>query len=61
MKKARELIEGLPGGEMLPTDQDEVIKFLEEVKQQKRYWLSISIKVLRSLSFANTEIRSLNS
>lgn len=40
MTKAKNTIEGLPGGEMLPSDQDEVIAMLEALRDRKQWVLA---------------------
>jgi hypothetical protein len=35
MATAKIIIDNLPGGEMLPSDQDEVIKMLHLIREQK--------------------------
>ncbi|KZT22089.1 hypothetical protein NEOLEDRAFT_1072219 [Neolentinus lepideus HHB14362 ss-1] len=40
LARARELADGLPGGELLIQEQDELISMLEQLKEQKRQQLA---------------------
>jgi hypothetical protein len=43
LAQAKELVENLPGGELLIEDQDEVIQMLEALRDRKRYVVVLSL------------------
>jgi len=48
LRKAKEIVDGLPGGDMLIEDQDEVIAMLEKMRDQKRAQLEYFSQLVNS-------------
>jgi hypothetical protein len=53
--RAKELAAGLPGGELLVEDQDEVIAMLEKLRDRKRYVLVIHLSTTEYILIVHSE------
>jgi hypothetical protein len=53
LSKAKELVNGLPGGEMVIEEQDEIIDMLEKLRDHKQY---VWEKAFKYFCFINYEL-----
>jgi hypothetical protein len=52
MKQAKDLAMSLPGGELLITEQDEIIAMLEALKDRKKFVISVCLIHVHSYAIA---------